>query len=427
MRKLTLVQFEYGRVPIGAIYLASGLEKEGVDFEIKVYPAREPSLRGLQALFAASGDILAVGSMIDMLPYVIVALKRVKEDFPEKTIILGGHGPMAAAEDLLHRFEFIDFIIKADGVVSLPKLVRGIIEGRNMLDDVDGLVYRKKGKILGNKYSPYPHFSFLPAYHRIDIKPYSLFPIRTSSGCPYRCSFCSYPYLIKEKIVYRDMEKVIAEIKLIKELTQGRKISIDIVDEGFMVNKKRVLEFCALLKKDKLNISWSCFGRVDRADEELLKSMSSSGCRSIFFGVESGSERILRKTRKGFAVSDAIKILLCAKNYIKEIMASFIFGFPFETYNDFIDTVGVIKYLQAKKIRTQLSPLSPVRGSPIYSQYRKNLKFSPHAPCAITRLNSLPQESLDLIRNNPEIFYEYFYFAYKDLSRIMKLQATLKI
>ena len=108
---------------------------------------------------------------------------------------------------------------------------------------------------------------------------------------------------------------------------------------------------------------------MDRIDKELLKIMSGSGCKEIYYGIESGSDEILKKIKKGFTIEEAIKILLLSKKYIQTVTASFIYLFPFETPKDFIATKFFLIYLSSKGIATQLHSLCPVKNSEIYLAY----------------------------------------------------------
>lgn len=297
MRDLTLIQFEYDRVPYGALYLAHGLHKESINFNLKLYPVNTINLDKLYSFFINSEDIIAIGCMIDMLPWIIAVLKRIKKIFPKKIVILGGTGPAESAEQILHRFDFINFIIRGCGVYSLPKLIKKIKTGETTLHDVVGLIYRNKRKIVSNSYNYYPDFKVFPVYNCncINFELYSIFPLVTSRGYPYECTFCISRQTIEKKIVYRNFDEVIEEIRLIKQLLKNRSGHVKITDEAFIVNRNRVIEFCSLLRANKLDIPWLCYGRIDRMDEELLKIMSKSGCESIFYGLESGSNGILKK------------------------------------------------------------------------------------------------------------------------------------
>jgi len=425
--KITLVQFGYHHcIPAAPFYLIYGLENKNIKFDFKFYnvdPERKMNLNDLYSFLLDSNRVLAVGCMMDILSCVIICLKKIKENFPEKIIVLGGTGPSKSAEAMLGKFNFIDYVIKGDGTFALPKLIKIIKERSKDFSIVPGLVYRNKGKIMSNSYDFYPIHKVIPAYHHcVNLREAFGLYIKTSWGCPYNCTYCHARPFVQRKLRYKDLGDVMEEIKLIiKCEMKDKKFVINIADEAFLVNRERVIKFCNLLKANNINdIRWTCYGRVGRVDRELLKIMGESGCIDLYFGIESGSNRILEKIRKGFTIEEALGDLLLTKNYIPNIIASFIYRFPFEKYKDFIQTLGIIKYLASKKIKCQWFPLAPIKDSEIYRKYKDTLKFSINATCGYRRLSDFSKESIDLIKSNPEIFPEYFYYDSEKLPKIMK-------
>lgn len=423
MNALTLVQFQHypSSVPLGALYLAYGLERENVQFDLNIYPHYNlgAEIDKLYTFLAKSRKIIAIGCWSHTLPYLLVVLEKIKRRFPEKVIILGGIGPTEVAEEIMKKFKFIDFIIKGCGILPLPKLVKKIIKGDKVLSDISGLVYRNDRDIICSNYNSFYFNSIvsdLLPYHRIrNIHSYREFNIKTSVGCLYKCTYCQIASFSKGKVIYRNLNKVMEEIKFIKKLKKNKNFIIALTDNLFVIDRRRVIKFCNLLTKEKLNVQWMCSSRVDRMDEELLKIMSKNGCKKIYYGIESGSNRILKKIKKNFTIEAAIKLVLLSKKYIPEIIVSFMYQYPFETQKDFIDTFMVKTYLESKGISTQLHSLTPIKNSEIYIKYRKNLYLFRDLPnTSHEKLDSMPKECVRLIEDNPDIFYFYYSYKVKD-------------
>lgn len=422
MADVTLVQFKYELVPAAPLYLAYGLQAEGIDFNFRFYhPKKGMPLKELYNFLTHSEEILAIGCMVDILPYVIAVLKRLKANFPNKIIILGGTGPTPVAEDILKKFKYVDYIIRGDGTFSLPKLIKKIKRQDNTFSDIPGLVYRDGEKIISNHFDLYPSNKVVPAYQCIDFKKFDAVSVRTSWGCPYNCTYCNSRPVVGKRLVYRNINDVMRDIRSIEILGANKDLFICITDEAFIENRARVIRFCKLMKLSKIKMKWGCFGRINRMDEELLRTMNESNCVEIYFGIESGSDRVLKRIKKGFTAETAIKMLLLTKKYIEKTEAAFIFRYPFEKYRDFIDTISVIQYLRINNIHCELYPLSPVIDSKIYRRYKGKLRFADHAPCLYRDLDILPKECISLVRANPEIFYDRYYYSSKDLPHIMKI------
>jgi len=423
---MTLIQFYYGKVfPLAAAYLTHGLEKEKIPFEIKfinAYSHQEIIADILYLYMRNSADIIAIGCFSDMLPHVLTTAKRIKQLFPEKIIILGGIGPTAVAEDILDGFDGIDFIIKGCGISTLPQLIRKI--------ETKPLVFGGISRLVEEEGKTNPK---IPAYRRIkDVLSFHTFLLKTSVGCPYQCTFCYALPAVGKKVIYRNLDEVIEEIKLIKEITKGRKVSLNIIDEAFVMDRSRVMAFCGLLRQRRLKVPWVCYGRVNSMDEALLRVMRTAGCVGVYYGIESGSNRVLKKIKKGFTIEEAIRIALLSKKIIPDITASFMYRFPFETTDDFKATISAMRYLKANNIVTQLHPLVPVKSSKIYSTYSNRLKFSPlercdyirikkHAHFTVGSVSSLPKAYRTLIKDYPDVFYDYRYYENEDLGRINRL------
>ncbi len=435
MKKVTLAQFQYESrsVPLSAAYLVSGLQREHIDYSLKIYPKCRFKItkKDLYSFLSDSADILAVGCLSHMLPYLVAVLKKIKEQYPKKIIILGGIGPTEAAEGIMQKFDFVDFIIKGCAIEPLPLLIKKITNNDRDLSDVKRLVYRERGAVKVNAYDGFyseETVTTIPAYQYINnSNRFDKFDMMTSFGCLYRCTYCYLTPLAKRKVAYRRLEDVAQELDMIKSIKKNERFFLRLTDEAFILNRKRVIAFCTMLKKMKLRLNWNCYGRVDRMDEELIKMLARHGCTSLYYGIESGSDRILRETRKGFCIKDAQKILLLSKKYIKHITASFIYLYPFETVNDFCQTFAMKKYFESKGIKTQLHAITPVKNSEIYLKYKDTLRLYDKAPSTHHgSLKSLPEDCLGLVRQNPDIFYFYYTYYFNELEPILSAYRKFK-
>lgn len=429
--RVTLFLFQYYQtLPLSAVYLAYALKKEKIDHELKLFPVSDfdkagRSVQRLASFLADSADIIAVGCFSDMLPYVLIALRQVKNSWPHKKIILGGIGPGAVAEEILGEFDFVDFIVKGPGGNVLPVLIKKIAANQKCFSDLPTVYSREhKACIVAGLHDVISDVPNLNVYDFLgDMTRFDRFLIQTSSGCPYQCTFCYARPAVHRKVVYRDMDDVLNEIRAIKSRKKEPFI-LRIIDEAFIVNRRRVVEFCDALSKSRLNIEWICYGRVDCVDEELIALMSEAGCREIFYGVESGSDRILTEIKKGFSSREALDAIMMTKRIIPNVFASFICRYPFETLGDFKDTFLALRFLKNESVRIQLRSLVPVKNSEIYLKYKDQLRFSAMEPCDYLcgrRIHDISHEVGQFVLGHPHVFYDYGYYAGKDLPRINEM------
>ena len=161
--------------------------------------------------------------------------------------------------------------------------------------------------------------------------------VLTEFGCPYDCSFCIIGTLPYKR---RPVEEVLKEVRRVKSLGVSE---IFFATQTFGVSKSYTLDLCRRLQDEK--IGWFTFSRVDVADEELLVAMKRAGCHTIIFGVESGSDEILRRYRKGYDKKRIREVLLRCRRLGISTVGTFILGLPEDTRETLEETLAFIKEL----------------------------------------------------------------------------------
>ncbi|MHC4183318.1 MAG: B12-binding domain-containing radical SAM protein [Planctomycetota bacterium] len=283
------------------------------------------------------------------------------------TIVFGGIHPTILPEETA-RSKNIDFIISGDAEKSFLSLVKALSENKNPLN-IPGIGQYIADKFIFNTPEPLEStIDIFPFPNRdaiVNIEEHKNFlqAMVTSRGCPYRCTFCSGQDITGGIVRYRSPEKVVEEIEFLKERYGMNQI--EFYDDSLILNKKRIAEICELIIKKNMNITWSGFTRADSVNQELLKLMKASGCKFLGVGVESGSNRTLRKINKGYTREQAINGI----NHIKEtginVDMNIIVGFPFETEEDIKDSISLIKEL---KIPANINTFTPYPKSELYDE-----------------------------------------------------------
>jgi len=414
-------------IPLGPLYLVTALENAGFSVDFRDYQlceAEEPLVPESLADFCADpGKVIGLSCMANLLPFTILAAKLIKERFPDRVLVLGGVGPKAVEKEILERFPWIDVVAHGEGEVSSVQLLRALLD-RAELDVVPGICFRKNGSVVlteqADRIEDLEGIGY-PAFQQIDFANYAGHNMVTSRGCPYECTFCSVAPVWGRIPHFRTPRGIVREMKKLHE-EFGVKLFL-FQDEFFVSSKERVIEFCDELRRAGPEIKWKAFARVNLADAETMRAMAESGCVEIRFGIESGSNRILERTKKGFTIEEAIKVVSEAVLFFPRVDTFFIWGFPFETMEDFNQTIFQMISFRLIGARILPSLLCLLPQTDIYREYRDKaeLKFYPgllpeymltgHEICDDGHLQVSDRHEFifDFVQQHPDLFPGFFH------------------
>lgn len=412
---------QFQGIPLGTLLTAAVLEEEGFSVDFRDYQVsplkRKPDPHTFYSFMQTNANIIGISVMAPSLPTVCAAIAMYKADHPEKTIILGGPSPTDMPLEIVDNFP-VDIIVMGEGEKIMPHLMNTIQKG-NPLNEVKGICYKEKELYMNERPSRVKDLDSLPlpAYHFIDFSEYDKKAvILTARGCPYYCTFCSAHSVWEHQVTYRSMEKVVEEISSI-----SKKIDkFTFADDILTLSHKRVAQLCTLLHSEGIDLPWSCNGRVNHVSRSLLQMMTSAGLTTILYGIESGSTDILKRIGKEFTSVEARKTIDLTVEYTTA-KPSYMWGFPFETLDQFFETLFcVVSNQNHPRIDPQLLFLNPLVRSPLFTQYRNTLKFSPEMTPGISRLPDDEQVSQypELERTislYPELFASYYYYDHESL------------
>jgi len=371
--------FSFGRLksirrtspPLGILYIGTYLKNKG--FKTKVIDGMvEPERINGNEISNTDLKVVGITCTTPVVSSALVIARKIKEKNPDCCVALGGPHASVCYKELAQN-EYVDFVVVGEGEYTFEHICDSIVNNRSVTDysgivdknDFSGARCARYIQELDN--IPFPDRSLIP-FKRYELSPVNYkkkpsTPVITTRGCPFRCTFCSNPVHGK-KVRHHSPEYVIEEIKyLVKDFYVK---DIMFWDDTFTLDPGRVENICRLILKEELGITWSCAGRVDRIDEDLLRLMKRAGCWQISFGVETGSERLLKKIKKGINKSQIISAFdLCAKIGI-ETRAFFILAIPSETLSESHETINFAKRLNPSYV--QFSLAVPYPGSEFYDQ-----------------------------------------------------------
>jgi radical SAM superfamily enzyme YgiQ (UPF0313 family) len=308
--------------------------------------------------------------------------RLVKEINSDIKVIVGGPHPTLCPNEVIKNPD-IDFIINGEGEIPLLKLMREIKNGGSRWERVPGLCYRdSKGNFRKNPVVDLIYdLDSLPIPARdlvlnCDYEKYRVHCILTARGCPYNCAFCADKPMWGGKVRRRSINSVIDEIKY---LVNNYKVDmIDILDGTFTYDREYVYKFCKALIDNNLDIKWGCMARYDNIDEEILNLMKRANCVGIFFGLESGSDRVLTNIiDKKTNVQQIMKISEMVYNSGIPTVSSILFGLPDESKEDMDATLKVMKSIKTDIF--DISSFVPLPGGRLFdtlTEEEKNIDWS---------------------------------------------------
>jgi anaerobic magnesium-protoporphyrin IX monomethyl ester cyclase len=340
--------WQYVWFPFPYLYLAPFLE--GAGFDVKIIDARiEPNWRDM--LRKEIGDAICFG-MTSMtgpdLANAMEACRAVRDTRPELPIVWGGHHARQVPNQILIE-GFGDFVFRGQAEYGFVELVK-LLERDQDPEGIAGLVYLLNGNVVGNTLAPIVDFGYnvFPAYHLLDIERYrspnNIVAYFSSQGCPFHCTFCTASDF---SYSYRSLDQVKEEINyLVTDL--GFK-SLFFKDGTFFVSKKRVLAIAELLLELWPEVKWKAGARANSLLEYSPKEMSmlrDSGLRSVFFGIESGSQQVLEGMSKKIVPEHAIRSAQLSVDYGFEFYASLMYATPGETLEDLKQTISLVRKIK---------------------------------------------------------------------------------
>lgn len=378
------------RVPNSILNIAAAIDGQ-YDWVI-VDGNREQDPYGKISSFLDREEFKYVGFTVMPGPQVKQAIpiaKKIREYYPGSIMIWGGYFPTNHYKAVLNS-GYVDYVINGPGDHAFPQLIHALEQGAPY-DLIKNLVYKSGDKIIKNIKEELIDQDSLPSlpYDKLDQQ-YSIekylgrtylgsktLAYHSSIGCPFTCSFCAVVPTYEARWKAKSAAHVYLDIKYIKDRWGAN--AIEFHDNNFFVSEKRTAEFARLIKPEKMN--WWGMARIDtmsRFKDETLALIREAGCRIIFFGAESGNDKVLKQLDKG-GTQNGEQILHFAGRMKKfDIIPeySFVLGTPAPTPEEVMAQIEFdihfIKQVKAVNPDTEIvlytySPV-PAEGSELYDQ-----------------------------------------------------------
>jgi anaerobic magnesium-protoporphyrin IX monomethyl ester cyclase len=341
--------------PLGIAQLAAILRSRGLRTNV-IDCTFERRQDVISKIVHARPRIVGIYAMLSMSENAMTLAGTIRNVLRETLLVCGGPLPtlkpgrfstvfdavFCGEADISFPCFCIDYIESNSSPASLSRLVKNPEKypGIYFNNPNDGTVIQSAPRSSDEKSldrlplsdrGDYDHLKYQQFW--LDREEFSLAGIMTSYGCPFDCDFCSKP-VFGNRLRRRGMDKIFAEIRDIKD--RGYK-GLWIADDCFSIDPMHVRCFCRRLISEKLDMKWFCLSRVDRIAQSDIELWQASGCRKVFFGLESGSNDILKLMNKRTTTDEAEKTIQRFSHSNIRTAGFFIVGYPGESY-DTIET-----------------------------------------------------------------------------------------
>ena len=352
--------------PLGPAYVAASLRRAGHAVRMLdcTFLSRE---RALTLALAAQADVIGVYCMATMRGDAVWFARQLRGRCD--LLVVGGPLPTCEPDAFLADF---DVVVRGEGEQTMVDLLAAHALGSE-LGAVPGVVATAGGSaaVAGPPRPFVPDLDALPFPAR-DLLPnasyishgrrrygYAVTTVLTSRGCPFACEFCSN-VVFGSSCRERSPDSVVDEVEEALALGYDR---IAFTDDVFTMRPDRVAAVCDEIERRGLRFDWECLARVDGIDRKTAARMRRAGCRTVFFGIESGSDEVLRIMRKGITAAQARDAVWAAHDAGLEVGAFFILCYPGDTDDTVLQTLRFAASLPLDYLG--LSMPYPLPGTPL--------------------------------------------------------------
>lgn len=399
--------------PLGLATLAAVLEENGHRADIIDAAALNLNISDILSRIEPEIDVIGITATTPEIEYAIHIIKQIQNGFPKVKILMGGVHPTIFHKTLVED-GICDMVIRGEAEEAILLLAQ-----QQPLATIPNLTWRaENGEVTVNpqssNYSDLDKLPF-PAYHKLPMKKYHSalgaakrmpsIGMITSRGCPGTCTFC-YSGMFGSKIRLMSPKRVIENIQFLKSVYGINEISF--YDDTFTANQQRIKDVCNLIISEKIDISWSCFARVDSVNPELLKLMKEAGCHQIMYGFESVDESVLKAINKRTNVLKISNAIAWTQSAGIDIRGAFMLGNPEDTESSIQKTIDF-----SKKAGIQFAIFNittPFPGTAIFD-WATERGFIKHTDWS---LYDLAHPILELPTISSDAVQKYYYKAYRE-------------
>jgi len=367
--------------PLGLAYLSTALKKNGISSKVLHCYKDDVDIPRIIEMIKQQ-NIKCVGVTVCSNDHLwLQRFAEVLEPLEDVKLVLGGPHATGLGRRLVKLIPRTDFIVRSEGEIAFPILVRAILNGNlndQTLQAIPNLVWRNSaGELLENAVGFPPNLDSLqmPDWGQLEPQKFQKYaphggfskaaPVAqliTTRGCPYSCRYCAAYVMNGKKIRMRSGESVVEEMQYLMKDHGIREFHIE--DDNFTFYKEHVVNVCSAIRKAGIKVPLGIPNgvRVDRLDDEICAEMKSAGFYFFSIGLESGSVTTLKKMKKALNLDKAKQGIELIRKYGFRVKGFFILGYPNETRQGILETIEWSKSLALDQ--AYYSIYIPLPGTP---------------------------------------------------------------
>jgi radical SAM superfamily enzyme YgiQ (UPF0313 family) len=384
--------------PLELEYLYTELKNRGI--ESYIYDGLIENVSVKDTISREKPDVVAVTGYITQQNLMIQYCRLAKEYNNRIITVVGGVHVQRNYEQFYD--DSIDYLLRSESVSDFGELLSGAD-----LTKINGLIYKKEGQYIKNELIsidinslPIPDRSFFnkhkSKYHYLHLQ--EVATIKTAFSCPYNCNFCYCTLLAGGKYRARDLALVIEELKTIESE------NVQIVDDDFLVDRSRLMEFVRLVRENNIKKTYICYARADFVanNEDIVKELSSIGFKYFLVGLEAISNEELIAMNKQVSLDENRKCIEVIRNANAHCIALLIA--PISADKEYFNNLYRF-VVETKLLYVTVSMFTPIPGTPLYEEYKDK----------ITSKDIEEYDFLHLVLEPEKLTKQQFYMEYYKL------------
>ena len=369
-------------VNTGLGYVASSLRKNS-DCNFKI--ADLNNFRGdrdriLKNVFNNSKvDAVGVSLNVGSMHAIPTLLRKIKDYYPDSKVFIGGSHVYLDYKRLLVDFgQFVDFAVIGETENTMANIIE-CLSNKEELSTIPGVILNSgiEKEVCGDRIEDidtlnFPDYEYFESVRQNSCS-MDYYPIITSRGCPYSCTFCAGPKISGRKWRFRNPESVVDEIGFALKKYKTQKL--EIFDDNFLLDKERVMKIMEMILQRSIKVRFR-FGngvRADRLDEENVRIMKKAGLYEAGMGIETADPVVFRSIKKGETfdrIENGIRLL---KKYDIHVGGSFIIGLPGSTLEKDIKSVKFANRVKFNWRYVAWCYFTPYPSTEAYNMIRKEV------------------------------------------------------